>query len=156
MVENHVIGKRNPSEDDIAENLDSLIGTGTRKLSSPEAALLLAENYCKMNFRPKEIDVEAALGAVLWREEEDPSFIVPYNDIIAEYTAYEIKKYFGYTLNEYLNLNMYEVSVIKKMAMKIRDEFLKMTDKMKKDGASSMEAGNRALSSLEELEEEIT
>lgn len=156
MVENHIIGRRPPNEEEIAANLDSLIGNGSRKLSSPEAALLLAENYARVNFKPKDIDTEKALGAVLWREEEDSSIISPFRGFVLEYAMFEIKKYFGLSLEEYLNLNFYEVDIIKMCANKLREEFLKAAEKSKQTTNDIATAGNRALSSLEDLEEEIS
>lgn len=156
MVDNHVIGRFYPNEEEIATNLDSLIGRGSHRLSSPEAALLLAENYAKMNFKPKDIDSENSFGAVLWRDEEDPSYVSPFKNFILEYAMYEIKKYFGYTLNEYLNLNFFEAELIKDCANKLREEFLKAADKVKKNTTDTVEQTSRALSGLDDLEEEIS
>lgn len=135
--------------------LDSLAGNGTHKLSSPEAALLLAENYAKINFKPKDIEAENILGAVLWRDEEDPTFISPYKSVIFEYTSYDIKKYFGYTLKEYLELNLYEVGILKSCATKLREDFIKQTEQMKTEMKTNSDAMKDTLSGLENLEEEI-
>ena len=132
-----------------------MVGSRSTNLSSPEAALLLAENYARVNFKPTNIDAENSMGAILWRDEEDPSIISPFEDIILEYTSLEMKKYFGLTLNDYLELNNYEVDTLKKVAKKLKEEYDKITKSVQKDVANERNKMKMDMNAIENLEEEL-
>ena len=125
------------------------------KVSSPEAALILAENYVRLHFAPTDVGAENALGAVIWRDEEDPSLISPYEDFVMEYVRLEIKKHFGYTLDEYLELSFYEASILKKQAEKLKEEMNRIASNVQRDVANERKALKQQSDQLEDLMEEI-
>ena len=139
----------------ISENLDNLASSLTRKLTSPEAALLLAENYAKQFYEQADPDAEYVLGAVMWRDEEDPSLLSPYKTMISEYVKLEIRKHFGYTLNEYLNLSLYEASVLREQAEVIKSDYNKMASDVQREVSRERKNLKVDTGGMEDLLEEM-
>lgn len=84
------------------------------KLSSPDAEVLLRELYDIRFIKGDEkflslynnniTEEEHAFRPVMYREEENAIVCTELDNIVTEYASLNIKKYFGYTLEDYLNL----------------------------------------------------
>lgn len=112
--------------------LDHIHVTG--KLTSPELALFLRDLYYRHYlYDSKNSEVENAFGTVIYRETENPFTNTPLQYILNEYTRNEIKKFFGYNFTEYLELNMYEVEVLKDQAERMKQELVKAMESAKKE-----------------------
>lgn len=126
------------------------------KLSSPEVALWMQDSYYKEKTfaipekyieedgRPEYLlpnspiprvklqddDTENVYGVTLYREEENIYEFCPFEYIIDDYVSLEIKKFFGYTLDEYLNKTYYEVEILRKKAIKLKEEIASTLEKI--------------------------
>lgn len=78
----------------------------------------------------QDSDTENVYGVTLYREEENIYDFCPYEYIIDEYISLEIKKFFGYTLEEYLNKTYYEVEILRKKAIKLKEEIADTLNKL--------------------------
>ncbi|EPU3828945.1 hypothetical protein ACVWU4_000926 [Campylobacter coli] len=85
------------------------------RLSSPDAEVLLRELYDikfikgdskfeSLYNSSRVTEEEHAFRPVMYREEENAVVCTELENIVTEYAALNIKKYFGYTLEDYLNI----------------------------------------------------
>ena len=85
------------------------------RLSSPDAEVLLRELYDikfikgdskleSLYDNKKVTEEEYAFRSVMYREEENPRVWTEIENIVTEYAALNVYKYFGYTLEDYLNI----------------------------------------------------
>lgn len=97
-------------------------------------------------------DTENVYGVTLYREEENVFDFCPYEYIIDEYISLEIKKFFGYTLDEYLNKTYYEVEILRKKAIKLKEEIANTLNKIqnKKEVSEVSNAASGVLASEQE------
>lgn len=102
-------------------------------MSSPESALFLYDIYDN-NYFPGIISGDKiAFGSVLYRDEEDPYLHTSLKEILNQYTRADIKKFFGYTLAEYLDLSLFEASLLLEQSEKMKEELSKVMNNVKKD-----------------------
>lgn len=85
--------------------IDELIKSNVGKLSSPESALLLTDSYDDTYItKSKDAVSEYYFGVMLARSQEDPTEFTQYGSLVDEYLNLNIKKYYGLTISEYLDL----------------------------------------------------
>lgn len=95
---------------------------------------LLSRSIYDKFFYPRESDVDKIMGIVLFRDEETTFNFSYYKPILRDYVNYNIRKNFGMSLHEYLELTPYEKLCLDEFAEecnKIMQEELKSLDKKK-------------------------
>jgi len=107
------------------------------KLPSPTTKLLLRSLYAKSFFYIGDSIDEYILGPVLIRKEESIADHDSTPDAIYEYYKREIKKFFGLSLAEYLDLNMVEkeylVKASERIMLELSKEHAKITEEFEDD-----------------------
>ena len=96
--------------------LDKFINNLNKKISSPECALLLREAYYEKFFNNLEHNLEYTYSSILYRKEEylgDDELLSRYMD---KYINLDIKRVFGITIIEYMNLTPREFDILNKKA----------------------------------------
>lgn len=106
-------------------------------MNSPEIAQFLSDLYDR-EYIVNPLDAESqpqeqVFGSVLYREAEDPFVFTPYREIMNNYTRGEIKKFFGYNLSEFLDLTLYEASVLLEQSELMKQELTKVMEDVKSE-----------------------
>lgn len=83
-----------------------------RSLSSTESALFLRDLYDKEFIKPNESLEEHIFGPVIKRKEETTNDFSSFDIVLEEYLRFDIKKFFGITINEFLSLTLYEKDIL--------------------------------------------
>jgi len=83
-----------------------------RSLSSTESALFLRDLYDKEFIKPNESLEEYIFGPVIKRKEETTSDFSSLDTVLEEYLRFDIKKFFGININEFLSLTLYEKDIL--------------------------------------------
>lgn len=112
--------------------VDDLIALDIPKLSSPESALLLSESYDEAYIDIKPLTEEDKMseyifGVMKYREQEDPTDFTQYGNIVDEYLNLNIKKFYGLTISEYLDLPF---SSKEMLVLKARDAMEKLSQEL--------------------------
>lgn len=81
---------------------------------------------------------QIVFGCTLKRDEEDPYVFSPYREILNTYTRAEIKKFFGYTLDEYLELTLPEAEELIEQSERMKAEMEKIMQEAQKDTEKKM------------------
>ena len=82
------------------------------------------------------------IGPVLYREQESISEYTTYEDLIDLYVLRDIKKFFGYTLDEFLNLSRYARMVIVEKAEKHMEKLSEQMQLLSENQNSNKDAGS--------------
>lgn len=83
-----------------------------RSLSSTESALFLRDLYDKEFIKPNESLEEYIFGPVIKRKEETTGDFSSLDTVLEEYLRFDIKKFFGININEFLSLTLYEKDIL--------------------------------------------
>lgn len=118
------------------------------RFNSPEVSLFLKDMYDEA-YLPKMVDSpeKTVFGCVLKREEEDPYVFSPYREILNTYTRAEIKKFFGYSLGEYLELTLPEAEELIEQSERMKAEMEKIMEEAKKDTEKEIKKDKKIYSS---------
>lgn len=108
------------------------------KMSSPEIALFLREQYDSHYFPEVESPSTIAFGPTLYRKEEDPHYHTPLKEMMANYSRAEIKRFFGFTLDEWLDLTLFEATTFLEQAELMKSELSKMMEEVKTETTQNM------------------
>lgn len=131
------------------ENLFTSLKACNQKLNGAEAALYLEEMYysgsCYMEdpksgtsilrtrVPSKNTPDELVFGPTLMLDEEDVYSCTMYEQLVTSYTEAEIKKFFGYTLEEYLNLTFYEADVLRRESNRLKKQIMDAIDNVQQN-----------------------
>lgn len=122
-----------------------------KKITSPQSALLLSDMYDELIIEVDQKNLEEQVfGCVLLRKEEEHEDFVRYKYILEEYIAYNIKRYTGLTLEEYLNLNVYESKMYKKTCLKMMEKDSEVMSDVERDSDKKIKS-MRVSDNLDEL-----
>jgi len=80
---------------------------------------LFVEEFHVPEYPPK---VEHIYGTILYREASSALNTISLDTILNEYVRFKIKHYFGYTLDEFMNLTPYLATTIKNKAFELIEE----------------------------------
>lgn len=81
-------------------------------LSSPESALLLRDIYNDEFGLSENTLVDSVWGPILYREEASVNDFNNYGNLIDIYLRFDINKFFGLSINDFLQLTRYARNVI--------------------------------------------
>jgi len=91
-------------------------------LSSPESAILLSDVYDDINGLKGNSEADKLFGSVLYREEEDLVVCTRLDSLIKIYSSYNIKEFFGLSLNEFMDLPGWKINSLTENAIEIMEE----------------------------------
>lgn len=118
--------------------VDTLIEQDIPKLTSPESALLLSESYDDTYITNKvtsgpDYMAEYLFGVMKYREQEDPTDFTQYGSLVDEYLGLNIKKFFGLTITEYLDLPFSSRDILLVKAREAMENLNKEMDNINQD-----------------------
>jgi len=117
---------------DTSEYLNNLVYAVKEVLTSPESALLLREVYLD-NFTSKlSSDEELVFGDTLYREEECTVESNSYSEHLKDYITYDIQKYFGLNINEYIGTTTFMKMAFIKEALFRLEQLNRERDELKR------------------------
>lgn len=132
--------------------IDELIKSNVGKLSSPESALLLNDSFDETYFnKSKDTMSEYYFGVMLARPEEDPTEFTQYGTLVDEYLNLNIKKYYGLTISEYLDLPFSSREILLLKAKDVTEKLNAEAEEINKNITNKQKQVNP--SSLGELDE---
>lgn len=145
----------------LTDNIESAAKGLHRKLTGPEATLFLRDIWYtslmgRGRITPVGVDTkelskvdnlmdvdfnslsttEDIFGTVLMRDEEDPYSWTMYKVCIDEYHSLDIKKFFGYTFKEYMELTLWEVDNLREKAIKMKEKLIEAMKEMESENKS--------------------
>jgi len=83
---------------------------------------------------------DSLIGPVLYREQESIDDFISYQVLLTLYIERDIRKFFGLTVNEFLNLNRYERIEIVKVAEKQMEVMDRRLKELKEDAGTTSDA----------------
>ena len=132
--------------------IDNLIKSNIGKLSSPESALLLNDSYDETYFnKTKDSVSEYYFGVMLARPEEDPTEYTQYGTLVDEYLNLNIKKYYGLTITEYLDLPFSSREMLLLKAKDVTEKLNAEADEINKNVTNKQKQVNASSFDLEEM-----
>lgn len=132
--------------------IDNLIKSNIGKLSSPESALLLNDSYDETYFNKTKDNIsEYYFGVMLARPEEDPTEYTQYGTLVDEYLNLNIKKYYGLTITEYLDLPFSSREMLLLKAKDVTEKLNAEADEINKNVANKQKQVNASSFDLEEM-----
>lgn len=99
-----------------------------RRLTSPESALLLRDLFHKAYTPTEDSGAELVFGASIRRKNESVDEFLSYKTFMEEYLEFDIKKFFGLTLQDFFELTLYEKDALLTQAT---EHMKKLNEKMK-------------------------
>lgn len=84
------------------------------------------------------------------RKEEDTDDYIRFKFIIDEYISYNIKRYTGLTLENYLNLNVYESKMYKKSCLRMMEKDSEVMSDVEKDSEKKIK-NMKGIDNLDDL-----
>lgn len=132
--------------------IDELIKSNVGKLSSPESALLLNDSYDETYFKKNKDSVsEYYFGVMLARPEEDPTDFTQYGTMVDEYLNLNIKKYYGLTISEYLDLPFSSREMLLTKAKEVTEKLNAEADEINNNITNKQKQVNTSSFDLEEM-----
>ena len=90
--------------------IDDVVRVFETAISSPESAMLLSSLYDNKFGLNNIKDDNEAIGPVLYREQEDIISCTRLDDLIRTYSRFNILKFYGLTVNEFMELPAYMIN----------------------------------------------
>lgn len=104
----------------------------TKKYPNPTSAIILADTYRKeYGLEDKNDPADALVGTVLFSEQESIDDFVSYTGIIDAYIKYDIKKFYGLTIDEFTNRSRYSRDKLIEMALETMERLAKELEEAK-------------------------
>jgi len=110
-------------------------------LNSVDTAILYRDLYDAHFELTSHSSEDKLIGPVLYREQESIDGYTTYEDLIDLYVLRDIKKFFGYTLDEFLNLSRYARIVIVEKAEKHMERLSEQMQLLSENQDSNKGAG---------------
>lgn len=110
-------------------------------LNSVDVSILyndLYDNHFELNSKSLE---DRLIGPVLYRSQESIDSCTSYNNLVELYLMRDIKKFFGYTLDEFLNLSRYARINIVEQAEKHMERLAEQMEALQQNQAFNQRAG---------------
>jgi len=106
----HILEQEPPS--DTYDHLLNVSKSITRVLTSPESAVLLQDIYYTDKNLTSISQEEDLIGPNLFKNEESFYNYTKYESLVDAYLKLDIKKFFGYNLDEFLDLTVYARDIL--------------------------------------------
>jgi len=106
----HVLEQEIPS--DTLDQIERIAKSITKVLTSPESAILLQDLYYDRLNLTSVSEEENLIGPNLFKNEESFYSYTKYETLVDVYLKLEIKKFFGYSLDEFLDLTVYSRDIL--------------------------------------------
>ena len=107
----------------------------TTVLTDPESAIVLDEFYNRAHGIADDSEEYNTFGIIGYHNQEDTSAFNSYSDLLDVYLKYDIKKFFGITIDEFLDRTRFSRNIlIEKAEQKMRE----ISAELEKAGANTV------------------
>lgn len=114
----------------------------TSKLNAYEAIMVLRETYANHFIKSNKRNTfeNYAYGTIMKYDEEDINkYVNRYEATLDEYLRHDVKKYFGLTIEEYLNLTFNEKDLMLEACVRETKRLLEAAEKAKQDSNAEVD-----------------